>query len=101
MTKTWDDIRAFRYSTMDPPLNWPLRVRHSQEGLALLGIDPSTNQLFWDGKEIVLRDHIRLSWWTRFVATLAACGMFGTFLVQASQAGWWMHLWQRWMAVWT
>jgi hypothetical protein len=28
-----------------------------------------------------------------FLATLAACGMFGTFLVQASQAGWWRYLW--------
>jgi hypothetical protein len=57
MTKTWDDIRAFRYSTMDPPPTWPSNVRPiSQEGMALLGIDPSTNKLFRDGKEIVLRD---------------------------------------------
>ena len=67
----------------------------SQEGLGLLGIDPTTNKLFWDGNEIVLRDRIRLSSWQRFLATIAACGMFGTFLVQASQAGWWMYLWQR------
>ena len=98
MTKTWDDIRSFRYSTMDPPPNWPSGVRPiSQEGLALLGIDPPTNKLFWDVKEIVLRDRIRLNWWTGFLATLAACGMFGPVLAQASQAGWWRTLW---MVVW-
>jgi hypothetical protein len=96
MTKTWEDIRSFRYSTMEPPPNWPSGVRPiSQEGLGLLGIDPTTNKLFWDGNEIVLRDRVRLSWWQRFLATIAACGMFGTFLVQASQAGWWIYLWQR------
>jgi hypothetical protein len=106
MAKTWEDIRSFQYSTKEPPLNWPSGVRPiSQEGLGLLGIDPTTNKLFWDGKEIVLRDRIRLSWWQRFLATIAAVGMFGTFLVQASQAGWWMYLWQRlptvWMGIWT
>ena len=36
MKKTWDDIRSFRYSTMDPPPNWPSGVRPiSQEGMAL------------------------------------------------------------------
>ena len=60
MTKTWDDIRSFRYSTMDPPPNWPSGVRPiSQEGMALFGIDPTTNRLFWDGKEIVLQWSIR------------------------------------------
>jgi hypothetical protein len=60
MTKTWDDIRSFTYSTMDPPPNWPSGVRPiSQEGMALIGIDPTTNKLFWDGKEIVLQWSIR------------------------------------------
>jgi hypothetical protein len=94
MTKTWDDIRSFRYSMVDPPPTWPSGVRPiSQEGLALFGIDPTTDRLFWDGKQVVLRDRIRLNWWQGFLATLAACGMFGTFLVQASQAGWWRTLW--------
>ena len=99
MAKTWDDIRAFRYSTMDPPPTWPSDVRPiSQEGLALLGIDPATNKLFWDGKEVVVRSRVRLSRWQGFLVTLVACGTFGTFLVEASQAGWWRTLW---MVVWT
>jgi hypothetical protein len=33
-------------STMDPPPNWPAGVRPiSQEGMALFGIDPTTNKL--------------------------------------------------------
>jgi hypothetical protein len=98
MAKTWDDIRSFRYSTMDPPPDWPSHVRPiSQEGLGLLGIDPSTNRLFWDGKEVVLRNRVRLSWWQGFLAFLIACGTFGTFLVEASEAGWWESLS---MAIW-
>ena len=94
MAETWDEIRAVRYSMMEPPPTWPSGVRPiSQEGLALLGIDPSTNRLFWDGKEVVLRSRVRLTWWQSFLATLAAFGMFGTFLVEASQTDWWLALW--------
>jgi len=47
MAKTWEDIRSFRYSTMDPPPDWPSGVRPiSNEGLGLLGIDcPSSDFL--------------------------------------------------------
>jgi len=94
MTKTWDEIRAVRYSMMDPPPTWPSGVRPiSLEGLALLGIDPTTDGLFWDGKQVVLRSRVRLTWWQGFLATLAAFGMFGTFLVEASQTDWWLTLW--------
>src|SRR5262245_16340382 len=73
MTKTWDEIRAVRYSMMDPPPTWPSGVRPiSLEGLALLGIDPTTDGLFWDGKQVVLRSRVRLTWWQGFLATLAA-----------------------------
>jgi hypothetical protein len=59
--KTWDDIRALRYSLNDPPPNWPSGVRPiSQDGAALFGIDPASNKLYWDGKEVILRDRIRL-----------------------------------------
>jgi hypothetical protein len=94
MTKTWDDIRANRYSMMDPPPTWPSDVRPlSLEGLGLIGIDPATNKLFWDGKEVVLRSRVRLSWWQGFLAALVAFGTFGTFVVEASQTDWWETLW--------
>jgi hypothetical protein len=79
---------------MDPPPTWPSGVRPiSQEGLALLGIDPATDRLFWDGKQVVVRSRVRLTWWQDFLAALAAFGMFGTFLVEASQTDWWLNLW--------
>jgi hypothetical protein len=97
MAKTWEDIRSFRYSTMDLPPTWPSGVRPiSQEGLALLGIEPATNKFFWDGKEVVVRSRVRLSWWQGFLAALVACGTFGTFLVEASQAGWWQPIASLW-----
>jgi hypothetical protein len=90
MAKTWDDIRAIRFSKTDPPPDWPFGVRPiSLEGLGLFGIVPATNKLFWDGREVVLRHRIRLSWWQGFLVIVAAFGTFRTFLVEASQAGWW------------
>jgi hypothetical protein len=90
MAKTWDDIRAIRFSKTDPPPDWPFGVRPiSQDGLGLFDIVPASNKLFWDGREVVLRNRIRLSWRQGFLATVAAFGTFGTFLVEASQAGWW------------
>jgi hypothetical protein len=89
MTKFWDDTRAARFADVDPPPDWPFGVRPiSQKGLNLFGIVPASNKLFWDGREIVLRNRIRLSWWQGFLATVAAFGTFGTFVVEASEAGW-------------
>ena len=73
--KDWDDIRAIRFSNTDPPPDWPFGVRPiSLEGLGLFGIVPASNKLFWDGREVVLRNRIRLSWWQGFLATVAAFG---------------------------
>jgi hypothetical protein len=64
MAKTWDEIRAVRYSTMAPPPEWPSSVRPiSINGVSLFGIDPATNKVYWDGKEIVVRDRVRLGGW--------------------------------------
>jgi hypothetical protein len=44
---------------MTPPAEWPDSVRPiSIEGVSLLGIDPATNQLYWDGEQVVLRDRV-------------------------------------------
>jgi ABC transporter substrate binding protein len=65
MAKTWDEIRAFRYSTVAPPPGWPDNVRPiSIDGVTLFGIDPATNKLYWDGREIVVRDRLRLGGWS-------------------------------------
>jgi hypothetical protein len=77
MAKTWDEIRAFRYSTVAPPPGWPDNVRPiSIDGVTLFGIDPATNKLYWDGREIVVRDRLRLGGWANFLAILVAIGTF-------------------------
>jgi hypothetical protein len=87
MAQEWDDIRTHRYSTMAPPPEWPAGVRPiSIEGVTLIGIDPATNKLFWDGKEVVVRDRVRLGGWTNFLAILVAVGTFGTSLVELGNA---------------
>jgi hypothetical protein len=91
MAKTWDEIRGVRYSPLTPPPEWPSNVRPiSMEGVSLLGIDPATNKLYWDGKEIVVRDRLRLGGWANFLAILVAIGAFGSFIVELGNAlNWW------------
>ena len=87
MAKTWDEIRGVRYSPLTPPPEWPSNVRPiSMEGVSLLGIDPATNKLYWDGKEIVVRDRLRLGGWANFLAILVAIGAFGSFIVELGNA---------------
>jgi hypothetical protein len=87
MAKTWDEIRGVRYSPLTPPPEWPSNVRPiSLEGVSLLGIDPATNKLYWDGKEIVVRDRLRLGGWANFLAILVAIGAFGSFIVELGNA---------------
>jgi hypothetical protein len=87
MAKTWDEIRAVRYSTMAPPPEWPSSVRPiSINGVSLFGIDPATNKVYWDGKEIVVRDRVRLGGWANFLAILVAIGTCGTFIVELGNA---------------
>src|SRR5262245_39980001 len=82
MATDWNDIRAVRYSPMTPPAEWPPNVRPiSTEGVSLLGIDPATNQLYWDGKQVVLRDRVvSLGSFERFFVAVAAIGIWGIFI---------------------
>jgi hypothetical protein len=87
MATNWNDIRAVRYSPLTPPPEWPSNVRPiSIEGVSLLGIDPATNKLYWDGKEVVVRDRLRLGGWASFLAILVAIGAFGSFIVELGNA---------------
>jgi hypothetical protein len=92
MARTWHEIRGVRYSPMTPPADWPDGVRPiSIEGVSLLGIDPATNQLYWDGKQVVLRDRVvTLGGVERFLVALAAVGTVGMFIVELGNAlNWW------------
>jgi hypothetical protein len=46
----------------------------------LLGIEPATNKLYWDGKEVVLLDRVRLAFFERFLASVVAFCAFGSFV---------------------
>jgi hypothetical protein len=91
MASTWQEIRAVCYSTVNPPPEWPAGVRPiSIDGVSLFGINPETNKLYWDGREIVVRDRLRLGGWANFLAILVAIGTFGTFIVELGNAlNWW------------
>lgn len=77
----WAEIRKHRLSG-EKPDSWPDGVRAiSMEGLSLLGIHERTDALYWDGKEIVVRRAFRLGTFERWIASLAALGTVGTFIV--------------------
>lgn len=53
----WDVLRKRRFAqnVVPPrPSDWPGNVTPiSQSGLALIGIDENTNEMFWDGKRLI------------------------------------------------
>ena len=91
MAIDWHHIRTRRFLPMTPPPDWPSAVQPlSIEGVSLLGIDPTTNKLYWDGKPIVVRDRVRLGLWELILVILIACGTFGSFIVELGNAlDWW------------
>ncbi|RWH76858.1 MAG: hypothetical protein EOQ86_19715 [Mesorhizobium sp.] len=49
----WDNIRKLRYTEDAPPPEWPEGVQAiSLPGTTLLGVNPKTNKLYWDGQEL-------------------------------------------------
>jgi hypothetical protein len=86
MAMNWAAIRATRFNK-ERPAEWPEGVRCiSLEGLSLLGIHEETGNLYWDGKEIVIKRRLRLETLERWIALLVACGTFGSFIVDAGRA---------------
>lgn len=72
----WAKIRKNKLADAKSPDDWPADVAPiSMEGLALLGIDKSDGQLFWDGKEIVVHTRLlKLRGFELFLLTVAAIG---------------------------
>ena len=82
----WTQVRKYRLST-ERPSEWPEGVfAISMKGAALLGIHEKSGKLYWDGKEVVTRSSIRLGPYERWLASAAALGTFGTFIVNAGRA---------------
>lgn len=86
----WEIIRKHRHSTERPPERPEGVYGISMKGAALLGIHEKTGKLYWDGKEVVTKSIFSLGLFERLLATTAALGTFGTFVVHAGRAkGWW------------
>lgn len=86
----WDEIRKLRFSDMRPN-DWPAGVSAiANDGLALLGVHESDNRLYWDGKEVVTKNIVRLGALESWLALLATASVIGGFVLQLGHsAGWW------------
>jgi hypothetical protein len=93
VTVDWERFKANRYSDERPPQGWgwPENIRPiSTAGLSLFAVEPDTNKLYWNGKEIVLRDAVRLEWPERLFTFLIAVGTFGYFILEVGKVlKWW------------
>lgn len=68
-------------SDSDPKPSWPSGVRPiSIDGLDHLGVGDD-GSLYWDGKPIVVRRGIDLTWWQITIALIAALGAFASGVV--------------------
>ncbi|TIQ85258.1 MAG: hypothetical protein E5X38_21245 [Mesorhizobium sp.] len=78
------------WSNAPAPEHWPSNVKKiSIDGLDRIGIDPKTNELFWDGQKLVTeRKLASFERWLAFFATLATC--VGAFVEVGRAAGWWL-----------
>ncbi|MEW5424667.1 hypothetical protein [Amorphus sp. 3PC139-8] len=85
----WAHVRATRYSKTPPPEDWPSGVMPiSLEGLSLLGLDPKTNRLYWDGKELQIKR--RLDWPERILAAIVALSGLTLAVIEIGRvAKWW------------
>lgn len=81
----WDQIRANRFAVESPPADWPSGVRPiSIKGLALIGVHPAINQLYWDGQALVTER--RLATFERVLASAATGSALLVALVEVLRA---------------
>lgn len=72
----WDRIRANKWAPVETPSNWSPEVRPiSQTGLSLFGLDPSTNEILWDGNKLITEKRF-----TTFERSLAIIGLVIAFV---------------------
>lgn len=89
MALDWEKIRQNKWASDTSPDGWPAGVRPiSQTGLSLFGIDPATNDLFWDGRRVETTK--RLANYERALATIGAAGAFLAGVHPFGHSfGWW------------
>jgi hypothetical protein len=85
----WEKHRRFKFTQDDPPSHWPKGVRGiSTNGLNLLGIHEKTGEIYWDGKEILVKRPFELGTVERWIAGLAALATFGVFILELGRTVW-------------
>ncbi|RWM88600.1 MAG: hypothetical protein EOR84_27280 [Mesorhizobium sp.] len=85
----WDHIRKFRYTKDAPPAEWPEGIRGiSQEGLALLGLNPKTNTLHWDGQKLAIEK--RLANFERGMALMVTIATVVLACIEVGRAAEWI-----------
>lgn len=85
MSTEWEQIRTTKFSSESGPPDWPSEVRPvSIDGLALIGINPATNDLYWDGRQVEMRK--RLETYERVLATIGAISAVALAVVEIGRA---------------
>jgi hypothetical protein len=88
----WAHIRRVKFTTDDPPSEWPAGVRSiSLEGVNLLGVDEKTGKLYWDGKEVLVRNKFALATYERVIAGIGVAIAGGGLLLNLGRAAGWWH----------
>lgn len=69
----WEHLRRHRYIKEAPPPEWKSGLRPvSMEGLPFLAVDPTTNELYWDGQKLITeRKLASFERWLAGIATVA------------------------------
>lgn len=84
-------MNKFPPGTGETKEGWPKNVHViSMEQLDLIGIDPKTRKLYWDGQELETTTAYKLKSYERIVASLASLSAFGIFCLEFGAAlCWW------------
>jgi hypothetical protein len=90
-TIDWKNIRATKMSAESPP-DWDKDIKGiSLNGLTLFGVSQKTGNLYWDGKEIVVKKEVTLRTYELVLATCVTLATVGVFVVEAGRS---LGLWQ-------
>ncbi|WP_192365880.1 hypothetical protein [Mesorhizobium mediterraneum] len=85
----WDNIRKFRYTEDAPPPEWPEGVQAiSLPGTTLLGVNPKTNKLYWDGQELATEK--RLANFERGMALIVTIATVVLACIEVGRAAEWI-----------
>jgi hypothetical protein len=61
----WDKVYKHKFAEGTTPEHWPVEVKGiSLNGLSLIGMNPRTNDLYWDGNKIEIVK-VGLNWYDR------------------------------------